>query len=138
MGLAGLAACKHTATAPLLDLVAQTDKPLYSLATDRMARISLANRSDRSVYLPMDTYVLCERLRDGVWVDAFAWLTADGLTPTLALPPGQTLSDNLYLSAYLPNRPGTYRIRYLVYADRAVQTLVPLEKRVSPPFTVTQ
>ena len=35
-----------------------------------------------------------------------------------------------------PDRPGTYRFRYLVYTDPALRVLFPLEERVSPPFVL--
>lgn len=50
-----------------VDLVVATDKPAYSFATDSVARVTLTNRSDRFIYVPMSIYVVYERLRDGEW-----------------------------------------------------------------------
>ena len=139
VSLAGLASCRGDAAGPLpaFNLAVETDKPQYSLATDTIALVSLTNRSDRDVYLPMDVYVVCERLRDGSWTDSFPWFSVDGVTRSFPLRPGSTLTDKLQLWFYLPNRPGTYRVRYFVYADADVQTLVPLEERVSAAFILT-
>ena len=139
VGLAGLASCRSDVAAPppTFNLAVATDKPQYSLATDSIALVSLANRSDRAVYLPMDVYVVCERLRDGNWADSFAWFSVDGVTPFFWLSPGTALTDKLQLWFYLPNQPGTYRVRYFVYDDPELQTLAPLEERVSAPFTLT-
>ena len=139
VGLAGLASCRSDVAAPppTFNLAVATDKPQYSLATDSIALVSLANRSDRAVYLPMDVYVVCERLRDGNWADSFAWFSVDGVTPFFWLSSGAAVTDKLRLWFYLPNQPGTYRVRYFVYDDPELQTLAPLEERVSAPFTLT-
>jgi hypothetical protein len=139
VGLAGLASCRSDVAAPppTFNLAVATDKPQYSLATDSLALVSVTNRSDRAVYLPMDVYVVLERLRNGIWADSLVWFSVDGLSRSFPLSPAATVTDTLRLWFYLPNRPGTYRVRYFVYADPELQTLAPLEKRVSAPFTVT-
>jgi hypothetical protein len=137
--LAGVAACSDTSTAPAssFDLVVATDKASYTLPADSVAQITISNQSDRDVYLPMDVYVVCERLSDGEWRDAFPWFSVDGIGRSFAVAPGDTVSNELQLWFYLPDQPGTYRVRYLVYADPDVQSLLPVEERVSPPFVVT-
>jgi hypothetical protein len=118
------------------DLIVATDKSEYSLTADSVARVTLSNRSDRLVYLPMASYLECERLRDGEWRDAFAWFVVDGIGRSFSLAPGAAVTDELQLRFYLPHQPGTYRFRYLVYADPAVRSLLPIEERVSEPVVV--
>lgn len=137
--IAGASACHSDPAAPpaRFDLVVETDKVEYSLAADSIARVLLTNRSDRAVYLPMDSYVVYERLRDGEWRDAFAWFVVDGVGRSFPLAPGRVRTDELPLRFYLPNRPGTYRFRYFVYGDPGVRSPLPVEERVSPPFVLT-
>jgi hypothetical protein len=123
------------ATRPL-DLMVATDKPEYSLTTDSVAPATLTNRSDQVVYLPMASYVVYERLRDGEWRDAFAWFVVDGVGRSFSLERGAARTDELQLRFYLPGRPGTYRFRYRAYADPAVRWLLPIEERVSRPVVV--
>jgi hypothetical protein len=120
-----------------LEIAVETDKPQYSLATDSVARVKLTNRGDGAVFLPMDSYVVYERFRDGAWRDAFTWFVVDGVGRSFPLSPGASLTDDLQLRFYLPNRPGTYRFRYFVYADPEVTSLLPVKERVSPPFTLS-
>ena len=132
------AGCGDPAGPGSLDLVVTTDKPEYSLRTDSIARVTLANRSDGAVYLPMDSYLVYERLRDGEWQDAFAWFIVDGIGRSFRLEAGATLTDELQVPFYLAGRPGTYRFRYFVYADSRVRFLLPVEQRVSQPVVVRQ
>lgn len=134
-----LAGCGDSSTGPQarFDLAIGTDKPQYALATDSIATVTLENLSDRDVYLPMDSYVVYERLADGEWQDAFAWFIVDGIGRSFAVAPGEKKSDELQLWFYLPGQPGTYRFRYFVYADSAVQSLLPLEERVSGSIVIT-
>jgi len=118
------------------DLIVATDKPEYSLATDSVARVTLTNRSDRVVYLPMASYLVYERLRDGDWRDAFAWFVVDGVGRSFPLDPGAAVTDELQLRFYLPDQPGTYRFQYFAYGDPAVRLLLPIEERVSQPVVV--
>jgi hypothetical protein len=137
--VAGVAACSdNSAAPPSFDLVVTTDTATYALPADSIAQVTITNQSDRDVYLPMDVYVVCERLSDGEWRDAFAWFSVDGIGRSFPLSPGQDISDQLRLWFYLPDQPGTYRVRYLVYADPDVESLLPVEERVSPPFVLTQ
>ena len=121
-----------------LDLVVSTDKAEYSLAADSVSRVTLTNRSDRAVYLPMSTYVVYETLRDGVWQDALPWFGVDGVGISFPLSPGESRGDDLSLRVYLPDQPGTYRFRYFAYADARLRFLIPVEERVSPPITIAR
>ena len=119
-------------------LSVESDKAVYSLSTDSSAYVTVENRSDRPIFLPMDSYVVYERLVDGEWRDAFAWFVVDGVGRSFRIAAGARHTDVLQLWFYLVNRPGTYRFRYLAYADSSVQRLLPLEERVSPPFEVRE
>jgi len=136
----GLAAsgCGDDPAGPLgpFDLIVATDKAEYSLTTDSVARVTLTNRSDRVVYLPMASYLVYERLRDGEWRDPFAWFVVDGIGRSFSLDPGAAVTDELQLQFYLPDQPGIYRFRYLAYADPVVRSLLPIEERVSQPVVV--
>jgi hypothetical protein len=125
---------------PELDLIlaVETDKPGYSLGADRVARVTLINRSARPIYLPMGSYLAYERLVDGEWRDTFEWFAIDGIGRSLPLDGGTARTDQLELWAYLADRPGTYRFHYRLYADPELTALIPLEERVSAPFTVTR
>jgi len=129
--------CRHDPASPPppFGLVVDTDKLQYSLAVDRIARVTLTNHSIRPVYLPMDVYVVCERRRDGDWADAFAWFSVDGVAPSFAIAPSEIQTDEFQLWFYVLT-PGTYRFRYFVYADGGVTSLLPIEERVSPPFVI--
>lgn len=131
--------CDGESAGPRLDhgLTIKTNKAVYSLATDRIARVTLSNRSDDPVYLPMGSYVAYERLVAGQWVDAFEWFTVDGIGRSLPLAAGSTRIDQLELWAYLADSPGTYRFRYWLYADPTLEVLLPLLERVSSRFIVT-
>lgn len=118
------------------DLAVATDKSEYSLRGDSLARVSLANRSDRSVYLPMGIYVVYERLRDGEWQDAVAWFIVDGIGPSFRLEPGATSADEFQVPLYLADQPGTYRFRYFVYVDPKLRFPLPTDERVSQPIEV--
>jgi hypothetical protein len=138
-GITGATGC-HSDPAgppPRFGLAVETDKPQYSLAADSVALVTLTNPSDGVVYLPMDVYVVCERLGNGEWRDAFAWFSVDGIGRSFPLSPGSAQTDVLQLWFYLPEHPGTYRFRYFVYADSDVRSLLPIEQRVSPPFVLT-
>ena len=115
-------------------LAITSDKATYSLSTDSSAYVTIANHSDRPVFLPMDSYVVYERLVAGQWRDAFAWFVVDGIGRSFPVPPGTSRTDELQLRFYLASRPGTYRFRYFAYADSAVQRLLPSEERVSHTF----
>lgn len=132
--------CGNDPAAPVIpavfDLVIETDRPQYSVADDSIAYISLTNRSNRAVHLPMDSYVVYERLRDGQWTDAYAWFVVDGIGISFPVLPGATVKNQLELWFYLRDRPGTYRLRYLVYEDPQLRVRLPLEERVSAPFIV--
>jgi hypothetical protein len=109
----------------------------YALSVDSLAYVTLTNASTAPIYLRMDSYVLYERFAEGAWRDAFAWFVVDGIGPSFPIAPGESHTDVLQLWFYLPGRPGTYRFRYLVYADREVRSLLLLEERVSPSFVVS-
>ena len=127
--LLAICACRDNALSPAhYALAVQTDKAAYSLAADSNADITITNHSDRSVFLPMDSYVVYERLVNGQWVDAYAWFVVDGVGRSFPLAPGTSLSNQLQLWFYLPGQPGTYRLRYFVYTDPEVQ--LPLEERI--------
>ena len=121
-----LASTYHVAISP--------DKTSYSLSTDSSAYVTITNHSDRPVFLPMDSYVVYERLVDGQWRDAYAWFVVDGIGRSFPIATGTSHTDELQLWFYLANRPGTYRFRYFAYADSAGQQLLPLKERVSPSF----
>jgi hypothetical protein len=123
---------------PEIILAVETDKPGYSLGADRVARVTLINRSERPVYLPMGSYLECERLVEGEWRDAFQWFAVDGIGRSLPLVGGAARTDELDIRDYLDNRPGTYRFQYRLYADHNLRAPVPLEERVSQPFTISR
>jgi hypothetical protein len=58
--------------------------------------------------------------------------------PSFAVAAGATREGGLSIRFYLGERPGTYRIRYLVYTDGPLRRLLPESQRVSAPFTVTE
>jgi len=135
--LLALCACRDNTVGPAhYSLAVQTDKVAYSLAADSNATITITNHSDRSVFLPMDRYVVYERLVDGQWVDGYAWFVVDGVGRSFPLAPGESLSNELELWFYLTGQPGTYRLRYFVYTDPDVHHLLPLAERISSPFTL--
>lgn len=132
-----LCACGENPAAPVhYDLAVTTDKPAYSLSTDSVASITLTNRSDRPVFLPMDSYVVYERLLNDEWTDAYAWFVVDGVGRSFPLAAGDAITDQLPLWFYLAGQPGTYRLRYFIYADPGVGELLPVDGRVSAPFTL--
>ena len=87
--IVSVAACGSEPAGPggPLGLTVTTDKPAYSLATDSVALVTLTNRSDRPVYLPMGIYVVYERFRG-----------ANGATPL----PGSSLTALDLFSHLLP------------------------------------
>jgi len=122
--------------APEYDLAIETDRAWYSLATDRVVRISLTNRSSRDVYLPMDSYVVYERLQWGDWREPMDWFVVDGIGRSFPVAREAVHEDDLDIQFYLRDRPGVYRFRYYVYSDASASTLLPLDERVSQPFTI--
>lgn len=132
------AACHSSPAEPAarIDLAVETDKAEYSLAADTRALVRLTNNSTTNVYLPMYTYVVCERLRDGEWRDAIEWFVVDGIGRAMPVEPGGGTTNELPLK-YLGATQGSYRFRYLVYADANAKSLAPIEERVSAPFVVS-
>ncbi len=114
-----------------------SDRAQYSVAANDVARVTITNESDRAVYLPMAQYVLHEHLVDGAWRDESSWFTVDGIGMSIEVPPGATLTDGLSVARYLVKGPGTYRFRYLVFADAQWRSPLPVDQRVSAPFLVT-
>ena len=119
------------------DLDIQPDKLVYSLASDSFAYVTLANRSERPVHLPMSIYVVYERLVGDEWRDPRSWFIVDGVGRTFPVPPEESLTDRLELWFYLADKPGTYRFQYYASADTAAPSLLPLPERVSRSFQVT-
>jgi hypothetical protein len=132
-----LSNCREGSTAPRLGLVINTDKPSYSFATDSVAYVTLTNTSNQTIHLPMSTYVVYERLVDGAWRDAADWFIVDGVGKSIPIPSGIHYRDDLPIRFYLRGQSGTYRFRYLVYADADLSSLLHISDRVSPPFTVS-
>jgi hypothetical protein len=126
-----------TGTSPTDRVSIETDKTVYSLASDSFAIVTLTNRVDRTLYLPMGEYLAYERLVDGEWRDGYAWFTVDGIGRSFSIEPMASQDDQLELWAYLAGQPGTYRFQYFVYISRYLGGLLPLEERVSAPFVVT-
>jgi hypothetical protein len=60
----------------------------------------------------------------------------DGIGRSFSLDPGAAVTDELQLRFYLPDQPGTYRFRYLAYADPAVRSPLPIEELISAPVVV--
>ena len=137
--LAPLLGCREPTAGPPpnVDLSVASDQPTYTLARDSLAYVTLTNASAAPVYLPMDSYVVYERLIDGEWRNAFAWFVVDGVGRSFPVRPGESLTDVLRLWFYLRDRPGTYRFRYSVYADPDLRSLLPLDERVSPAFVIS-
>jgi hypothetical protein len=52
---------------PERGLTIETDKPVYSLAADSTARVTLTNRSGARIYMPMGSYLEYERLVGAEW-----------------------------------------------------------------------
>jgi hypothetical protein len=122
---------------PERGLTIETDKPVYSLAADSTARVTLTNRSGARIYMPMGSYLGYERLVGAEWGEPFAWFTIDGIGRSVSMPAGAVRTDQLEIWYYLADQPGTYRFSYWLYADDALRLPLPLEERVSLPFTVT-
>jgi hypothetical protein len=139
VGTAFGAGCAGDSAGPTPErgLTIETDKPVYSLAADSTASVTLTNRSGSPLYMPMGSYLEYERLVGGEWGEAFAWFTIDGIGRFVSMPAGAARKDELEIWVYLADQPGTYRFRYWLYADNALRRLLPLEERVSLPFTVT-
>jgi len=137
--IAVLGGCSRDATGPVdYEVSVSTDRASYSLATDSVAAITLHNRSNGPVHLPMGMYVFYERQENGAWGEPTPWFIVDGTGPTFALAAGEARVDGLPIRFYLGERPGTYRIRYLVYGGGRLRHLLPESQRVSAPFTVTE
>jgi hypothetical protein len=129
--------CGGGAVGPDPQLTVETDKPAYSLATDSFVHITLTNRTDSPIYVPMGSYLAYERLVAGEWRDLFQWFIVDGIGRSFTLAGGDARTDVLEVWYYLAGRPGTYRFQYWIYADPGLSRLLPLEDRVSVPFEVT-
>jgi hypothetical protein len=137
--IAILGGCSRDATGPVeYEVSVSTDRESYSLATDSVAVITLHNRSAGPVHLPMGMYVFYELQENGAWGEPTPWFIVDGVGPSFAVAAGETREDGLSIRFYLGERPGTYRIRYLVYTDGPLRHLLPESQRVSAPFTVTE
>ena len=138
LGMMLLGACSPDPTgAGERRLEISMDKRAYSLASDSVASITLHNSSGAEIYLPMGEYVLYERRVDGKWAEARSWFIVDGIGRAIKVSPGATQSSHLPLRFYLRGKPGTYRIQYLAYEDNRLRHMLPLEQRVSVPFTVS-
>ena len=137
--LPALLACGEPAAGPPpnFDVSVASDQPTYVLARDSLAYATLTNASTAPVYLPMDSYVVYERLTDGEWRNPFAWFVVDGVGRSFPVRPSESRTDVLRLWFYLHDRPGTYRFRYFVYADPDLRSLLPLDERVSPTFVIS-
>ena len=131
-------ACGDHVTEPGSDnLSIETDKPEYSLGTDSTVHITVTNHLGQSVYIPMGTYVIVERLIDGEWSEGLAWFTVDGVGLSFPLEGGTSRTDWFEVMFYL-DKPGTYRFQYWIYADPKLRVLLSQEERVSAPFTITR
>jgi hypothetical protein len=123
-------------SSPTRSLSIVVGKPSYSLTADKAAEVSLTNTSGVDVFFPMNTYVECERLVGEEWTFGARWFELDGVGPSIRVPAGTTVRDAMGLK-YLPDT-GTYRFRYLVFADQDAREPVDLSDRVSAVFTVVK
>ena len=119
-------------------LAVSTDKASYTLAADSLARVSLVNLSDQTVFLPMGVYVLVERFSNGTWGDEKAWFVADGSRAYIALAVGGRTEARLPLKFALQTVPGRYRFVFRVYKDKKLSRSLPLAQRVSAAFEVVE
>ena len=130
--------CASEPTAPAvaapLGLEVAVAKTAYSFASDTAVRVTFENTSAQPVYLLMGTYVVCERLVGESWQYESEWFVVDGIGPSFPLAPGASIADEMRL-AYLTG-PGTFRFLYRVWADPALRTVLHIDDRVSPTFTV--
>jgi len=69
-----LASCTSpTSSSSAIDLLVQSDKSIYYLASDEAAQPMLINRGSVTVYLPMNEYVAVQRFDNGVWSEPRPW-----------------------------------------------------------------
>lgn len=133
-----VSACADEPSAPAiaapLGLEVTVAKTAYSFASDTAVRVTLENTSAQSIHLLMGTYVVCERLVGESWQYESEWFIVDGNGPSFPLAPGASIADEMRL-AYLTG-PGTFRFVYRAYADPSLRTVLHIDDRVSPTFTV--
>ena len=138
-----LAACDSdpvsTAEAQSVELL--TDKRTYFRSSGPYIRVSLANTSDRVLYIASPSFDTVLDKREGdEWVEIGAWYTTGGISIPTGLEPGTyrtwpalTVSAPVFML-----EPGEYRIRTEVYEDEQLERLLPEEELVSEPFEIVQ
>jgi hypothetical protein len=115
----------------LVDLVVRTDKPVYSLAVDEAAVVTLFNLGTRRLYVPMGEYVHIQQWGGDSWINSMPWFFIDGYTLSLKIEPGDSLVALPMDFGYVGNRAGYYRFMFYASPDPQLRTFVPEAKRVA-------
>ncbi len=117
-----------------MDLLARSDRTVYSLAVDQSAQALLLNRGERPVYLPMNEYVAVEHLEAGSWQPGVVWFAVDGDGISFRLDPGDSLAAFPLDFGYVNRAPGQYRFVFEVALDSLGHQVLPYSATTSAPF----
>lgn len=116
----------------------QMSSRIYSESDGDTPAVILANKSNADIYYPFGSYVGVQRLVKGSWQGWSPWIAIDGRGRSMHLPAGEQLNiDQIPFSAFA-QVPGTYRLRFHLFRDSALQE--PLEQELcdSEPFDVVK
>lgn len=116
-----------------------TDKRTYYRSSGPYINVSLANVSDRVLYIASPSFdTVLDKRKDDNWVEVGAWYTIGGIGAPTRLEPGTyrtwpalTVREPVFLL-----EPGQYRIRTKVYEDEQLERLQLDEDLVSEPFEI--
>lgn len=118
-----------------------TNQRSYRWSSGPYVEVSLANTSDRVLYIASPSFDTVLDKRDGDrWVEIGAWYVIGGLGMPTRLEPGtsRTWPELTVSESVFTLDPGQYRIRTKVYEDEQLERLLPEEERVSAPFEIVQ
>jgi hypothetical protein len=141
--LVGATGCDvfDSAAGPDQDFDLTTDARSYSLSDSAVVQINGVNVGSDALYQEWPTGdTVLEKERAGAWEEIGAWYAVAAVVPSpRAVAPGDSaIAPDLPVQSEQIDGPGRYRIKTKIYESEALETMLPLEERVSNVFEVTE
>ena len=118
-----------------------TDAQSYSLSDSAVVQINGVNVGSDALYQEWPTFdTVLEKKRAGEWEEIGAWYVITEIGPfSRKIAPGDSaIAPNLPVQSEQIDGPGRYRIKTKIYESEALETMLPLEERVSNAFELTE
>ncbi|MCH8011086.1 MAG: hypothetical protein IIA61_03920 [Candidatus Marinimicrobia bacterium] len=108
--------------------------------SEMLPTVFLVNQSDKSLYVPLVSYIVFEEKDSKNWINPIVWFNQDGIGNTIEIVPGDTLGpDDLRYGYINPSiLPNEFRFRYSIYTDKDRMNPLPEKEIVSASFSVSQ